>query len=444
MLIEFRVGNFRSFRDVVTLSLAAAKTAMKEFEENNVIRYDRYRLLRCAAVFGANASGKSNLLSALAFMRWFVINSSKEGQAGDEIPVTPFKLDTMTEHNPSLFEVTFLLDKRRYRYGFEADHVGIHQEWLLYAEKLKENLLFHRDRNEIHVSPTFPEGKGLEEKTRENALFLSVVANFNGKISRDVLGWFSKTYPIHGTLDMTRPDYRDMSVDLLRDASTQDILVNLISEADLGIRDIRFEETATGVDLSELEKAFSEEFRKQFKNRLKGITDRQKIALRTTHTKFEDGRPVGNVEFDMIDEESDGTLRFFDLLGPILKSLLKGQVVFADELESSLHPLLMRKLIQLYQSSETNPNNAQLVFTTHNTNMLSLVDLRRDQIWFTEKNEQSATELYSIAEFKREKVRKDAAFEKNYLRGRYGAIPFVGDFDSLVKGLLHGEAAEKE
>ncbi len=440
MLIEFRVGNFRSFSEIATFSLLAAP-AMKEFEESNVIQRERYRLLRSAVIYGANASGKSNLLSALRFMRWFIHDSSKERQANEKIPISPFKLDASTENSPSHFEITSLIDKRRWRYGFEADQHRIHKEWLLYADKNKETLLFSREMDNIDVREGFTEGKGLAEKTRENALFLSVAANFNGRTARSILGWFDKSITVHGKMDMS--NYRDMSVDLLRNESSKSILVSLLKEADLGIDDVNFEEDSKEMDVSELHRVFSENFIMQT-----GIALQRRVSLRTVHKKYENGAPSSNVQLSMIKEESDGTLRFFDLIGLVFKSLSEGSLMIADELESSLHPLLTRKLIQLYQSPKTNPNNAQLIFTTHDTNVLALGRLRRDQIWLTEKNEQGATDLYSLAEFKpggdEKKVRNDEAFAKNYIAGRYGAIPFIGDFDSLVKRFLDDQQAVKE
>ena len=189
MLISFKIGNFLSFNQERTLSLLAS-APVKEYQEDNVFSADRYSLLKSAIIYGANAGGKSNLLNAMNRMKWIVINSSKNLQIQELLPVIPFKLRADTVTQPSRFEITMLIEDSKYRYGFEADANGIKSEWLFTSKKIKEDNLFIREGEEIDVSPKFKEGKGLEEKTRNNALFLSVCAQFNGEISERILKWF--------------------------------------------------------------------------------------------------------------------------------------------------------------------------------------------------------------------------------------------------------------
>jgi AAA15 family ATPase/GTPase len=438
MIVEFRTGNFRSFNRPVTLSMLAAKP-VKEFEDSNVITLDRCQLLRCAAVYGANASGKSNLLNAIAIMRWIVINSSKEGQAQETINVNPFRLDVSTEGQASLFEITFLIDGLRYRYGFEADRKSIQREWLFKTQRVKETPLFLRERDGIEVSRPFAEGRGLEERTRDNALFLSVVANFNGKTATKIVEWFQSLRMIHGLYER---QYATDSIEMLQNDSRRTEFVEFIRRADLGVIDIILKEK--DFDASTSVKFLSDEGRKLF---LRDFAQAKKMSISTVHNKYNGTEVIGTALMDFNDDESEGTRKFFRLVGPVLQSLHDGAVVIADELEAKLHPLLTRAIVRLFLSAKTNPNNAQLIFATHDTNLLRHLQLRRDQVWFTEKTQQEATDLYSLAEIrlpKGTKVRKDASFDQDYIRGKYGAVPYLGDLDVLIEEMISGKAGKTD
>ncbi|MBN1761010.1 MAG: ATP-binding protein [Chitinispirillaceae bacterium] len=418
MLIEFEVGNYLSFKKPVRLSLVAANTD-KELLECNTFEVGRYRLLRSAAIYGANASGKSNLLSALNFMAKFVTTSSRESTAQDEINVIPFKLDYDTENEPSRFETTFLIGNTRYRYGFEATRKQIVGEWLFCSEKIKEKILFLRTQDGIDVRPIFNEGSDLESKTRDNALFLSVVAQFNGTIAKEIFNWFTSLICMYGNNDQSFSEY---TAKKLLDEEEKSELLDFIKESDLGIEDIK---------ITELDD--------NNKFRLAGIPPRNndiRLAIFTVHKKFRQEIEDGFSIMDLTSEESEGTKKFFRFAGPIFTCIKWGLTVCFDELDAKLHPLLTRAIVRLF-NSPANKHNAQLIFTTHDTNLLQAKDLRRDQIWFTEKDQTASTDLYSLAEFKNEqgsKIRKDAAYENNYIQGRYGAIPFLGDFGAVLKG----------
>jgi len=420
MLIEFEVGNFLSFNKPVRLSMVATNTD-KELLETNTFEAERCRLLRSTAIYGANASGKSNLISAMAFMQWFVANSSRETQAQDKILAIPFKLDYATESAPSRFETSFLLAGKLYRYGFEATPDRVTAEWLFRAEKVKEEALFLRDNDGIDVRDDFSEGLGLESKTRDNALFLSVVAQFNGQLSQAITNWFGRFKTLYGLYDSR---YEDFSALMMLDKQARLSLLKLIQEADLGIEGIDVVETSEDGGNSTLAAVAGRVFRGK------------RFLISSQHRKYRDGQQADLVPMDFLTEESEGTKKFFRIAGPLLDCIQNGYTVCIDELDAKLHPLLTRAVVRLF-NSPANKNNAQLIFTTHDTNLLQYGGLRRDQIWFTEKNQQSATDLYSLAEFKTPvgvKVRNDAAYEKNYIQGKYGAIPFLGDFGSFLKG----------
>jgi AAA15 family ATPase/GTPase len=368
----------------------------------------------------------------MAYMRWFVLNSSKEGQSEEPIEVFPFKLDTATENEPSFFEIVFYINGIRYRYGFQADHVSVVSEWLFETKKEKENTLFLREGEGIDVRSGFVEGNKLESKTRANALFLSVAANFNGELSGKILKWFRNLMVAHG---LQERDYAQVAKNMIQNEHQKAKLIELIHGADLGIEDIVANEEKldfSGIRVALTEKTLNEFIQNVPKNR---------VALFGIHTKFSNGKPAGEVSMNFEKEESDGTRKFFRLAGPILESLENGSLLVVDELEAKLHPLLTRMIVRLYHSDVSNPHGAQLIFATHDTNLLEHVKFRRDQIWFTEKDRQQATDLYSLAEIKiareggtEKKVRKDARYKKDYFRGKYGAIPYLGEFEKLLTG----------
>ncbi|OIN89246.1 MAG: abortive infection protein [Anaerolineae bacterium CG03_land_8_20_14_0_80_58_20] len=440
MLIEFSVGNFRSFKDRVTLSFVAANTSARDpktNKNNTIIVNDKLTLLTSLAVYGANASGKSNIVMALNFMRRLVLSSAKESQSGEPLAVEPFRLSTETENQPSFFEIVFLLNDTQYRYGFEVNRNRVVSEWLFSVPSLKEATLFVREENKIEPSARFfREGKGLDEKTRPNALFLSVVSQFNGEISQSILKWFRRMGVVSGLDDML---YRAFTIRQVIEGKHKNEIIQLVKNLDLGISDIE------GIKLDKTQVALPpnmpEELRAVLVNNL---GDQDWLTVQTKHPKLDaKGLQVDLVLFDMDQNESHGTQKAFYLAGPIIDALSQGKVLIIDEIEARLHPLLTRELIGLFNSLETNPQRAQLIFTTHDTNLLSNKMFRRDQIWFLEKDNFNASHLYSLAEIKIEsgKVRNDAAFEDDYLKGRYGAIPFLGGIKKIV---LEGEKNDEE
>ncbi len=446
MLIQFTVGNYRSFKDPVTLSMVAANLKAKDetLDENNTFAATpKLRLLKSAALYGANASGKSNLVKALKFMRDFVINSARESQAGDRIPVEPFRLSTETENAPSFFEIVFLLEGVKYRYGFEVDAEKVHSEWLFYTPKTKEVELFSREDSEISYSAGFKEGKDIDERTRKNALFLSVVSQFNGKLSLKLRERFMFLDILSGLED------RDYSLTLLRLESKYELpgpkILPLIQKMDLAINDLIVEKhTSTNPDtiklLKDLQptKTFGTFVRQKTwadfarESSWEQIQDSlKKRVIKTSHTKFDaQKQAVAEVIFDLDGQESEGTKKLIASAGEFCTALWLGQTLIIDELDARLHPLITQSIIRLFNSPQNN-KGGQLIFTTHDTNLLSNNFLRRDQIWFTEKDKYGATDLYSLAEYK---VRNDASYEKNYIVGKYGAIPFIGSLDLRESG----------
>ena len=427
MLIEFTVGNYRSFKDPVTFSMVAAKLRAKDktLDENNVFPLtDKISLLKSCAVYGANSSGKSNLVHAFYFMRWIVQHSATRLQVDEPINVDPFRLSTETENEPSFFEMVFFADGKRYRYGFIVDCEKIHSEWLYHVPKVKETNLFLREGDHFELSGAFKEGKGLLEKTRDNALFLSVVAQFNGTISQVVLRWFAELQVFTFIPFFTERHLLDYTIGLAEFEPLKDAIATFIKKLDMGISD--FNVKKQDVEVSEF---FTGKFL-DFAAEHLPLPDLS-YTVSTFHKMYDNGKPLDSyVLFDLDSRESEGTKKIFALAGLLLYILQNGKSLVIDELDARLHPLITEAIIQLFNSNQTNPNNAQLVFTTHDTNLLTNELFRRDQIWFTEKDKYGATDLYSLAEFKR--IRNDASFEKDYITGKYGAIPFIGGLQGLI------------
>lgn len=424
MLIEMSVKNFRSFRDSQTFSLVRGKgdemAETNSFEAGGV---NQTALLRSAAVYGPNAGGKSNLLLALRTMERVVLESATSMQRGDKLPVTPFRLSAETRDQPSEFEVIFLVDGVRYQYGFAATAERVHEEWLLAYPKGRAQRWFSRawdveaQKYDWELGNSLVGEKQLWQKsTRGNALFLSTAVQLNSEQLQPVFDWFKMTlwvfnadgwYP--GRIGGWSPTFTAS----LCEGSDKQRIVDFLRAADLNIDDVLVE--TRPFDRETLPEDMPESLREVIAGDLEG---KKIINIRTVH-ESDDGAPV---EFDF-EEESDGTQQLFSFAGPWIGALAKGHVLFIDELHNSLHPHLVKFLVQLFHDPETNPNNAQLVFTTHETSILNQEVFRRDQIWFCEKNKSQATELYPLTDFSPRKGREN--LEAAYLSGRYGALPFV-------------------
>jgi AAA15 family ATPase/GTPase len=445
MLIQFSIKNFRSFKDRSTLSLVASNYDKKTRSEENIIEVDKFklRLLKSAVIYGANAGGKSKFIESMMFMRDLVLNSSKDTQKGESLSVEPFRLDSETANLGSEFEVVFMLKNDLYRYGFEVNSKVIISEWLYHKPKTKETELFYRDYQNISANSKKHDKANTiinQRMVRDNALFLSVLAQFNDPLAELILDWFKTLKTISG---LKEEGYLIDSMELASDSIHKERILMLLKNADLGIDDFRLKKLS--LDDSEID-SMSKEIPDEIKEIFKGFNSflRKKIKeenrdlpfsdVITIHKQFDSkGVFVKDVEFSMLEDESSGTRKFFALIGQLIKIIDSGHVLFADELDSKLHPNLVCKIVSIFNSKLLNPNNAQLIFNTHDTNLLGSGLFRRDQIWFTKKDNYGATSLYSLAEFKTDSVRKNEAFEDNYIRGKYGAIPILGDFENYPK-----------
>lgn len=424
MLIKFSVGNFLSFKDVKTLNLAAA--GINDYKESNIITTDKQSILKGAVIYGANASGKSNFIRAMSTMKRIVMSFQQSSTKG--LNVVPFLLNTATENEASHFEVLFEIASVRYRYGFELTNKEITAEWLYEAKKTAEKLLFIRQGDGIEVSKTYKEGENLEEKTRDNALFLAVVDQFNGPTAKRIMQWFNNFMTISG---LQHEDYELVTFKQLATVHTAKPLVDFYSKLDLGFDGLTVDKKV--FDPKEIPDETPEALVKLLVRDFEG---RFKFNIKTTHKKFDkDNNFIENREFDMRSQESAGTNKIFNLSGSLFDVLKSGGVLVIDELDATLHPLLTLAITQLFNSATENPNNAQLIFATHDTNLFSYGRYRRDQIYFIEKDNYGASDLYSLVEYREEdgtKVRNDRSFESDYIQGRYGAIPYIGNLSKIV------------
>ena len=451
MLIQFSVANYRSFKDEVTFSMLASSLKAKHPElnkKNLFAAHGGVNLLTSAAIYGANASGKSNLIAAMSFMRHFVIHSANVKEEGDAegIEVEPFRLSTETDTEPSFFEVVFIAKEQRYRYGFEVTAERVEAEWLYVAPKARESKLFEREGDKITLGEKFKsEGRDLAERTRPIALFLSVCAQFKGKIAEEVLDWFRSLGITTGLMDRDN-SMRRFTERMFRDKDSAKAIETLLTQLDLGIEAIQVEKMIIPTpNLQPLPDDAPEELRRLHNEARKlevalesvhealgeiaDFSSGEREVMRTVHRKVGDGDQSNMEElFDLDEHESEGTKKLFSLSGPLVDTLKRGDVLIIDELDARLHPLLTKEIVSLFNDPVRNSKHAQLVFATQDTNLLDNHVLRRDQIWFVEKDRQGASYLYSLAEFK---VRNDSTYEKDYILGRYGAIPFLGGMRHL-------------
>ncbi|VAW90385.1 FIG00486859: hypothetical protein [hydrothermal vent metagenome] len=417
MLVEFTVANFRSIKTAQTFSLVKGKGG--ELEQSNTFQAPGTGnpvLLRSAAIYGPNAAGKSNFIKALRAMERVVADSATKVQRGDELPVSPFRLDVGTEQAPTEFEVVFIAGGVRFQYGFTVTRTQVLEEWLLAFPKGPPQRWFSRVWDEERQHYAWTMGKALsgqkqlwQESTRLNALFLSTAVQLNSEQLQPVYDWFKRTLRT-AQLGGWGPAF---TASLCANPDSHERVLDFLQAADLDIHDVQV--IKEKFDIHSLPEGMPEAYKQQL---LKELKDQEIIEIKTVH-QAADGRTV-MFEFD---EESDGTQKLFNFAGPWLDSLKNGRVLFIDELHDNLHPKLVRFLVELFHNPETNPNNAQLVFTTHETSILSQEVFRRDQIWFCEKDEKQATELIPLTDFSPRKNREN--LEISYLAGRYGALPYV-------------------
>ncbi len=400
MIVQFSIENYLSFKEQNTLSMVATSLREETLLTENVlmpVADTDISLLKSALILGPNASGKSNVIKAFAFFKRFIINSFKNMQAGEGIGVENYRLDARSASEPTSFELIFISGDNQFRYGFTVTRDAVRDEWLYRRacrKRAKEVELLLREGESFKVHPSMPLLQDIVNRkmVRPNALLLSAAAQFNDSTAVEIIGWLSDTT----VMSCSEEDLNWK--DALRhfdDEAMRERIVAFSQYADLGIEDI----------------------------------EKSGDRVTSRHNQYDaEGRVTQSVSFPFLDNESEGTIKYFSLAFPIIDALDHGKRLIVDEFDSKMHPLLTERVVSLFNSKESNPHGAQLIFTAHDSNLLSGGSFRRDQVWFTEKDRLGASSLFSLAEYK---VRSGAAFEKSYLAGKYGATPILGNMSNL-------------
>ena len=437
MIVEFSFQNFMSFPHEATFSMAASNT-VKEMEDSNgysnvvQLKDADLKLLKVGAVYGANASGKSNLISAISFFKLMVINSFLDENILKDSAKIKFLLSTEGQSSPASFEMIFIIKDTRYRYGFEIKDDAVQTEWLFKRslDASRESYCFTRENGEIKInSKTFKGAGRLESKTRSNALFLSTSAQFNVETSMEIKDWFNTQ--LHILVAPEQPMQFTARQFMTDDWMKQRVL-NFIRLIDLGIEDLNVSERTIDMnnDTEARLRQISIELARMINPDNKEL---KRLDISASHSVYNGDELVRKQSFPF-ELESLGTNKIFSLLGPWFDCLRDGGTLVVDEFGASLHTHLAMEMIRLFQS-QMNSNGAQLIVTTHDTNLLRRDLLRRDQIWFVEKDRKGESDLYSLVEYKinqAQSVRNDASYQKDHLVGKYGAIPYFGNIEQFI------------
>jgi hypothetical protein len=443
VLIEFKVANYRSIRAEQTLSMVASNYS--DELPQNLISCDHVpglkgtKLVKAVALYGANASGKSNIVAALRFFAEFVRDSATRLQPGAPTGAQPFKLDPACLTEPIKFEITAVINGIRTLYGIEMTRERVTSEYLVAYPKGRPQVWLERNWDPSEgkyewsdSTKSFKHDEALHERTRENAAFVSVAAQFNLDRAKDVADWFSKRLQF---LDQEQSFQAGGAArNLVGNKDTHPHFAQLLAAADLGIGGIQTRPVPQGDLPSEIKRLAArhgtefplEKLQKLMTDEAVPVDFQSAVEVLSARLQMPEllHRGVGTalVPLDFILEESLGTRRYFDLLAELIAASSKGILSVTDEIETSLHPGLLRIIIEGIAQAHTSALGAQLIFTTHNPLLLDQTLLRRDQIWFTEKDQEGATRLYPLTDFK---PRKDESLVKGYLAGRYGGIPFI-------------------
>jgi len=431
MLIEFRVSNFRSIGEEQVLSLVPAPKQKEHLD--NIIKNGKHEALNAVAIYGANASGKSNLLKAMAALDR-IINLSAHSSSTQKLPYDPFLLRDGWAEKPTFYEITFLIDQKRYRYGFEFNELEIVSEWLFRKPVLSREVnLFKRSKDIIEVSSSLKaSSKVIDvaiEVTRPNALFLSTCDTLNIDEVKQIFRWFEH-YIMVG---LKTENEVTTTAKLCEDEVYYQKIKEYFTDLNFGVVDL--EVTAKDFDASELDEEIPEEFRRVL---IDALTGKKGYSVSSKHYMYDkEGKKTSRqYTWELEGRESEGTKKAFYLSGSVIWVLMNGGVLIIDEIEAKMHPAMTLHTINMFLNKEININNAQLIFATHDTNLLSHANLRRDQIYFCEKNKWESTEFYSLSDFvyiekNGIKERPDTDKEKRYFEGRYGAVPVLGDFNPV-------------
>lgn len=425
MLIEFKFGNYRSFRDEAILSMEATGLGMLK---SSLISYNSLNLLPAVAIYGKNGGGKSNVIRAFWLAVQFIKNAQRTQHEDAEIPVRPFLLNDYSKDTPTFFEFTYVLDNVKYIYGFSATKEKVFSEYLYHAPKGQKATVFARTNQEFAFTEEKAKRKLISEAVAPNQLFFSVACTMNDAACVSAMKWF-REYVFFSR------DYTDIPKQLLSYSNDKNMLAAIsdyAKAADLGIEKMEFEFKDEEIDDLETITDMPENMKSAlsaFMQTLKENSNSSEISLQKSEVKATSYHKGINKDGEKISfalelsDESDGTRKLMSIAPAIESVLNKGGIVLVDELEKELHPMLVNYIVAKFQSKNANPNAAQIVFTTHNTELLNMELLRKDQLYFADKSRKDgASELYSISDFA---TKTADNIRKGYLAGKYGATPDI-------------------
>lgn len=427
MLLRFGVSNFRSIKEYQEISMVAS--AIKDAEADLIDCHDfKLKVLPAAAIYGANAAGKSNFLRALRHMHTVIVNSHQKGKPGKPIPRAHFLLDSSCASTPTTLDCDFIFKGDRYHYGFIFNDERILEEWLFsFSGKMQRKIkktLFHRKHDEDKEFYFGPDLKGLNktvsELTRDNSLLLSAAAANNHKQLLEIYQYFESNFEFTHSYRHVSP--YELSK-YLSDLDTRAKVVEFLQYADTGIVDVEVKrDDESDENAKDFRKGLSELISKFVGESVPELINNEadSVSFLLKHR----GVDAENAAINLADE-SDGTVALLGILGPVFDVLKNGRILILDELNTNLHPLVSRNLISIFNSKNTNQNGAQLIFTTHDTNLLCGGVMRRDQVWFAEKDQFGASHLYPLSDIS---TRKSDNISSGYLEGRFGAIPFMANW----------------
>ena len=430
MLIEFSVKNFKSIKERQTLSMIATSGGELRSSNTTQVLNNKLDLVNSAAIYGPNASGKTNLIKGMDTMRRIVLTSS-QGQHGDVVGVTPYLFSKKTQLLPTEFYITFISQNIRYEYGFITTNEQILEEWLFAYPKGRSQEWINRKYNQDtlkfewgNMDKLIGPKQLLQDATRPNALFLSTAIQLNNKQLQPVFDWFRLYFrTIVGNLV---PNY---TFELCKDSDSKQEIIHFLQAADFNINDL--EVISKAVDLQDFIGDILPPKTRDAISITRKSSSKDKSEIMTFDVKTIHIGEKGEEYKLNIEDESSGTKKFLTYAGPWLDVLKHGYVLVVDELNNELHPYLIKFIIQMFHNKTINRNNAQLILTTHETSILRQDIFRRDQIWFTEKDEYNATNLFPLSDFNPRKNVEN--LETNYLNGRYGGLPYMRDVADLFR-----------
>ena len=404
MILEFRCSNYKSIDNEVTLSMMA--TSAKEHKES-LLYYNDKGVLPVVAIYGANGAGKTNILNALGYLHYMVCNSDSF-RPGERIPFFPHKL---SNKNKSEFSIQLNINGVRYIYGFSNDNEEIIEEYLYHFKSNRQAKIFERTGESYTFGANYKRDltQVKNKNSKKNKLFLSVSAiNINNNDIVDVFKYIFDNLTINTSID--NDNWKHKSLVLMNhNIEYKESFISILKALDIGIEDININITKSKTNYEDLPQEMPEEL-KMFLSKNESESIEVKIKY-------------GNLEVNL-NEESRGINKLFEIAIPLIDVLKNGRVLIFDELETSMHPIIVKTLIKLFNDKTLNNSGAQLIFTTHDINLLDIDLFRRDQIWFVEKlKKDMSTNIYSLVELKN--IRGDENIENGYIRGKYGSIPFV-------------------